>query len=403
MNTVHNRFIEPLDVLFLRGNRLFGDPGSYGESLVPPWPSVVAGALRSRILADDGVDLVDFAKGAVTHPRFGTPDSPGDFAVAAFHLARRTEDQRVEALIAPPADLVTGEAEPGALDLRVLSPTVLQAGNGLACSYPLPLVPVLGQSRRTKPTGGYWLTEDGWRKYLAGKTPKPSDLVESGRLWALDPRIGVGLDAATRRASDGRLFSVQAVVMRKREHGKGDGFDVGFLAAITGAEPPARGTLRFGGDGRGAAIHGVDYRPPEPDYGAIVGAGRCRLVLTTPGLFATTSAAGEGPRAGWLPTGTVQAADGSLRFDLQGVRGRLVCAAVSRAEVISGWDLAKWQPKPAQRAAPTGSVYWVDGLETTPEALRKLAGVGLWGDPCEDPQRRAEGFNRVCIAAWSQP
>ena len=29
-------FIEPLDLLFLRGNKLFGDPGSFGESLVRP-------------------------------------------------------------------------------------------------------------------------------------------------------------------------------------------------------------------------------------------------------------------------------------------------------------------------------------------------------------------------------
>ena len=49
-----SRFIEPLDVLFLRGNQLFGEPGSYGEALMPPWPSVAAGALRTRILADDG-------------------------------------------------------------------------------------------------------------------------------------------------------------------------------------------------------------------------------------------------------------------------------------------------------------------------------------------------------------
>ena len=41
-----HRFLEPLDVLFLRANKLFGDPGSYGESLVPPWPSAAAGALR---------------------------------------------------------------------------------------------------------------------------------------------------------------------------------------------------------------------------------------------------------------------------------------------------------------------------------------------------------------------
>jgi len=89
-----------------------------------------------------------------------------------------------------------------------------------------------------------------------------------------------------------------------------------------------------------------------------------------------------------------------MRLDLHGVKGRLVCAALPRAEVVSGWDLAQWQPKPAQRAAPTGSVYWLDQLEATPEALRKLAAQGLWGDPCEDAARRAEGFNRVWLATW---
>ncbi|MBI4864718.1 MAG: hypothetical protein HY815_31355 [Candidatus Riflebacteria bacterium] len=48
--------IEPLDVLHLRGNRLFADSG-HGECVMPPWPSVFAGALRTRILADLGVDL----------------------------------------------------------------------------------------------------------------------------------------------------------------------------------------------------------------------------------------------------------------------------------------------------------------------------------------------------------
>ena len=58
-------FIEPLDVLFLRGNKLFGDPGSFGEAMIPPWPSVAAGALRSRMLADAGIDLAAFARGEV--------------------------------------------------------------------------------------------------------------------------------------------------------------------------------------------------------------------------------------------------------------------------------------------------------------------------------------------------
>ena len=52
------------------------------------------------------------------------------------------------------------------------------------------------------------------------------------------------------------------------------------------------------------------------------------------------------------------------------------------------------------RAAPTGSVWWLDELDATPDALRKLAETGLWREPCDDAARRAEGFNRIAIAAY---
>ena len=71
-----------------------------------------------------------------------------------------------------------------------------------------------------------------------------------------------------------------------------------------------------------------------------------------------------------------------------------------RAEVVSGWDLALAQPKPAERVAPSGSVYWLDELEATPEQLRKLAEHGLWDEETQNAARRAEGFNRFTFAAW---
>ena len=71
-----------------------------------------------------------------------------------------------------------------------------------------------------------------------------------------------------------------------------------------------------------------------------------------------------------------------------------------RSEVVSGWDLAQWQPKPALRAAPAGSVYWLEDLQATPEQLGKLAEWGLWSEPCEDKTRRAEGFNRFALATF---
>lgn len=391
---LHFLRIEPLDVLLLRGNQSFGDPGSYGDVVMPPWPSVAAGAIRSRMLADVGADLAAFARSEQPHPALGTPARPGPFTLRALHVARlpdssKTPQERIDLLMPPPADLVINEEDKqkGKQVSQVLALTPTALPSTLASSCPLPQAPVLAQSTRGKPASGWWLTQAGWRKYLRGQTPDPADCVRTGSLWQFDERVGVGLSPETRSAADGRLFTTRAIAMQK---------GVGLVAAISGlagAQPPESGLLRLGGDGRAACIQRIDPAYidwPLPDWDAISKQNRCRLVLTSPGLFTQ----------GWLPNGFTEQGDGIWRFNLHGVQGRLAAAAVARNETISGWDLARWQPKPAQRVAPTGSVYWLDELKASPDALRQLAERGLWSASCEDETRRAEGFNRVQIAAW---
>src|SRR5690625_4217360 len=376
------RFLDPVDVLFLRGNKLFGDPGSHGEALVPPWPSVAAGALRSRMLVDADIDLAAFADGQTSHPELGTPAKPGTFAIAGFYLARRRQDD-YEILMPPPSDLVISKREndPSELEIRLLQPQPLHTG--LQCSGDLPLTSVLAQGdKRSKPVGGYWLSQRGWQQYLNGEAPDAAEFTPSSDLWQLDERVGIGLNADTGSMADGRLFTVQAVAFTE---------GVGFIAAVQGATPPQNGLLRFGGDGRAVEVSTIDLQPPQADYQKIINSERCRLVLTTPGLFAD----------GWLPNG-VQRSGEEYVFDLHGARGRLVAAALSRADVISGWDLAQWQPKPAQRAVPSGSVFWLEDVEATSESLDKLVNQGLWSEKCKDPQRRAEGFNRLTLAPWAE-
>lgn len=379
MNDVTICFITPLDVLFLRGNQSFGDPGSYGDSVMPPWPSVAAGAIRSRMLADDGIDLAAFGKSEVSHDTLGTPAQPGSFMLNAFHVARR-EGAKVEILVAPPADLfiTADENDKDKAHAQRLTPTA--STQGVMTSSPLPLLPVLAQDERRKAAGGWWLTQSGWQKYLQGETPDSADLVKTSALWGMDERVGVGLSEQTRSAEDGKLFTNRAVALQH---------NVGFVAAISGATPPASGLLRLGGDGRAASIENADVHWPAPDYEAIAAAGRCRLVLTSPGLFS----------AGWLPNGCRQENE-VVHFDLHGVKARLVAASVARSEVISGWDLARWQPKAAQRIAPAGSVYWLNELQASPDALKKLAACGLWSDVCEDVARRVEGYNRLALACF---
>lgn len=375
-----HRFIEPLDVLFLRGNKLFGDPGSHGESLVPPWPSAAAGALRSHLLALDGTDLAAFAKGHITHPSLGTPAAPGSFAITSFTLARQLDDGALQTLHALPADLVVTDRDGDAKHIQSLRPQAPHTG--MLSSSGFAQVPLLAESERRKATSGLWLSQAGWQRYLNGQLPNAErDLVKTSELWAIDSRVGIGLNADTRSADDGKLFTTQAVAFKPR---------VGFVASVRGATLPAQGSLRLGGDGRAASSQSVDHHAPQADLHAIANQARCRVVLTTPGLFAQ----------GWLPNGFQREADGHHWINLQGVRARLVCATVPRSETISGWDLANWQPKAALRSAPSGSVYWLDQLQATPEALGKLADNGFWSDACEDTHRRAEGFNRFAFADY---
>jgi CRISPR-associated protein Cmr3 len=382
-------------VLYLRGNKLFGDAGSFGEALVPPWPSVAAGALRSRMLVDAKADP---ANPASWPPALGTSEKPASFTVTAFHLARRFTDGRVECLIAPPADLVITRAKE-ILSVRRLLPTRVPAD--LSSSFELPLVPVLAEAERAKPASGYWLTQAAWQAYLEGKPPEPCALVSSSSLWAFDTRVGVGLEASTRSVADGRLFTTQAVALTQRGRRIKDervaDFDVGFVASVAGAEVPTSGLVRLGGDGRGAALHPVKASLPDIDPKKILATRRCRIVLTSPSLFT----------AGWLPAGAKpeeRREDGAVRFALAGVSGWIVCAAVLRSEVVSGWDLSRWQPKPALRAAPAGSVYWLELDESvTHQALCKLTERGLWTEEeFEQNPRRAEGFNRFTFALCGQ-
>lgn len=374
-------FIEPLDVLYLRGNKLFGEAGSYGEALLPPWPSVVAGAIRSRMLADAQLDLAEFGRNEIAHPQLGTPEQPGSFRITGFHFARRRSNGQMENLYPLPSDLLVLENDAKEIIIRKLSP-VAQPNNGIQTSTVFDMLPVLAETKRRKPLTGYWLNDAGWQICLQGQVPTSKHLVRTAELWSYDQRVGVGLNADTRHAEEGHLFSMQAVAFKP---------DVGFVCTITGATPPEYGTLRFGGDGRAAAISAIPAVKPVIDVDQILQTRCCRLILTTPGIFTQ----------GWLPNGAKQAANGEIVFDLYDVTGKIHCASVPRAEVISGWNMAKSEPKPAQRVAPTGSIYWLMLDETvTAKSLDKLAESGLWSESCEDISRRAEGFNLLTIAAF---
>jgi CRISPR-associated protein Cmr3 len=378
------RFIAALDVLFPRGNRLFGDAGQYGEAQMPPWPSLAAGAIRSRMLAADAIDLSGFANGQKPTGRLGevlgTPMEPGSFRLAWFSLAHRNGDA-VEPVVPLPADLVA-RSENNAL--LYLNPRVVS--ERLNASHSTPQLAVLCQEKASKPEGGVWLKGAGLACYLRGDAiQKALHTTTTSHLWATDPRLGIALDPIKRAAQEGLLYTTKGIAPHK---------DVGFLAVITGADGvvPKNGLIRLGGDGRGARIELCQTKFPEPDWDSIGREKRFRVVLATPGLFEN----------GWRLPGL---ADSGVWSGLRGLSATLVSAAVPRAQVVSGWDLADRKPKPALRAAPAGSVYWFKAPDTDGSSLirelRRLVSEGLGCiSQYPDKTRIVEGFNNVMVANW---
>lgn len=384
------RFIEPLDVLYLRGNKLFGDAGSYGEALMPPWPSLAAGALRSRMLADHDIDLAAFAQAGerlpglsdALHACLGTPQKPGKFRINLFTLACREKEQAQPCFPLPADVVVTAKTLD---DVTYLQPTAWHSA--LQSSYALPRPPLLRAAGPAKPQSNLWLNAAGLSVYLNGEKLGKEHLLRGGELWKFDHRLGIALNGAQRTVAKGMLYTAQTVALSRCQ-----GRDTGFLVGVDGADGllPKDGLLRFGGDGRGAALHAVSSKNllPAPDGRRIEQDRRFRLALATPGLFAD----------GWRLPGLD--AD-NLWHGPDGCTARLVAAAVQRADTVSGWDLAKQQPKSAQRIAPVGSVYWFEDFQGQTEAIRKLATDGFWAmSDYPDSSRRAEGFNNVLIAAW---
>ena len=441
------RRIRPLDILHLRGNRLFADSG-HGVSVMPPAPSVFSGAIRSRILVEEGVSFEDVASGRIAEGPVravlgGGPDDPGSFRIRWSGLdvegldveGLDVEGLDVEGLdveghapksgqgkspspapgvyLPAPGDLVFEEgpaaegADRGPLRVHRLVPRSLASIPGVRIGSAAPGVPFLQCPRRFKPATGVWIHVEAYRRHLAGEGVEAGDCARSGDLWKRDDRLGITLDPAHRSAAKGLLYTSEAIALAP---------GVSFRVEIAGGGSlvPESGFLRLGGDARAAAIETVPSNE-DPLEVPVPGGDRFRMILVTPGLFPD----------GWLPPGTRLEANRIL-WSIGGLTAELEAASVSRHEVVSGWDLVAGGPKPAQRSVPAGSVTWWRWTGTTGgtgavdvaarrAALAPLVEHGLWpllkdvlSD--EDPAvrrlwsaRRAEGFNNVRFGTGESP
>jgi CRISPR-associated protein Cmr3 len=125
---------------------------------------------------------------------------------------------------------------------------------------------------------------------------------------------------------------------------------------------------------------------------AIVAAGRARLMLLTPAFF----------KDGALP-----AWSGVPWPGLETVTATVRAACVPRPQVVSGWDLAadnrpgraKGRAKPTRRLAASGSVYFLE-LHGSPADLGRWCDSVWLATVSDDEPSRRDGFGLAVLGTW---
>jgi len=402
--------VEPRDPLIAREGRPFGpDAGAAATSLPFPFPSTLAGGVRSRSAIDengafqyerDDTDhLNQLKKIRIRGPLLvQLADDSNDIALGedawlvpmpndAQLFATDSQDIVLLRRLVPlpsSTDAQTDFDQKGGE--KQLSLVGLERSNDAQARKPL--------SHKLR----YW----HWKRFQRWLiNPAHLEQEENMSLTSLgyedlirDYRLHVSMDSEREMGKDGMLFGTSGLEFThpgektKRLH------EARRLALAIDVEDNDHGTTPLPGV---AALAGerriVTWRqsnerfPSCPDEikKAIKETKRCRLVLLTPARFM------EGYYPNWLRTTHARAC---------GVKVKLQAIAVRRPQVVSGWDLALGKPKPSRRLAPAGTVFFlsVEGDKAALDAWIEHTWMQCISD---DDQDRRDGFGLAVLGTWA--
>jgi len=339
--------IRPIDTLFFRDARPFGPAGKANSGL--PSPQTLAGAIRTLLLEAHGVNLEKFGERVNMTGSFDQTlqEIGGDVsALSQVQITGPWLCRNRKILVPLPSNLKSTKPFPSPLtrensftkdDIVRLDP--LRTPPHGWKPKETGLLPLWYHGRKSlKSLTNCYLTPSGMQAYLEGGKPEMEDIVSADTLYAIDRRVGIGIEGELNTASEGLIYSAGMLSLKE---------GVTFCAEVRGnssiIEPLKQSNLlmKFGGEGRYVEVS----RHSDKNWPSMFAQGGdgCLLVLTTPAWF-----------DGWKPPNLP-----------------CIAAAVPGFDGISGWDLASRSPKPNRFMVQSGSVYFLPSNENLSRELVK--------------------------------
>lgn len=369
-------FIEPNDVLMFRDGRPFsGGDDHFAKGMFPPAPATFYGAVRSKILSEKYPEYDSFRENKIPDSikaEIGTPTSDGTLSITNFMLAKRSQSGNIIPLFSTPRDLLRVKGEESKYFLLRPEETVK---NNAKINLPNQLINLLWfKTEKVLEEIGGFLDLMGMEEYLLGNTPLK--IIETQDIYLREERTGIKKNRIRRAVETGALYSVEYFRLKE---------DIGLLVELEGTiNFPAEGLLRIGGDHRSAHYKKVDCLMPDLEKikAKVLLNKHFKLILTTPAIF----------QKGWLPSWINE---DSLEGVREGIRLKMISAAIGRPIGLGGFDLAKKIPKAMKKAVPAGSVYYFEIEDGSLEGIFDI----FWLKSISD-EKSKEGFGITLIGGY---
>ncbi len=366
--------LSPLDTFFFRDGKPFskGEEGEESEAcgIFPPFPSTAYGALRTEYIAENGFRA--FKEGKLKHV-IGTlePESikNANFRIKGIFLADESHTY-----FTLPRDIVQEKEGDKFYHLSLCSSSEIFSN----APFGELLIYNKKNERAEYPVNAF-INQYDMKNYLLD-CEVPSSCMTRDKFLTIEPKIGIGRNAATLTSKEGLLYRLG--MMRFN-----DNFRLNL--EVCGISLNNRGILKLGGENKPFA-----YEITEPEFllesdefkqelaerleqkrknGRI----RFKIYLATPSIW----------DSGW----NMDAAS----LSLSRIPCEIITAAVGKYSNIGGWDLAKTKPKTMYRAVPAGSVYYCETeYETTAKEI-----IDAFHYKNISDRRSEEGFGLAFVGA----
>jgi CRISPR-associated protein Cmr3 len=318
-------FIEPTDVWLFGDGRPF-DQGynQRAESLFPPYPTVIQGAIRSYYLTlqkglnwDDPQQIKQLVGDATDYK---------NLRLRGPYLAKKSGIGNIDLYFPLPASSIIVDNEHHHIE-PCDAPTLMTEGVYGSSFTPKLLIE---KQPHSKGETNLWVSKEQLETLHSKENTtvgKPASC-----FYRYESRLGIEIESRSRTTKEGALFEVNYIRLTS---------DSGLYLEMDGYEGwPNTGLLKLGGENRGATFEQVPLLTwPEKQE---MLPERFLLYFCSPTYF----------NNGWQPETWSKFFEGEVR---------LASAAISHYETIGGYDLAKKEHKNSRRYVPAGSVYYFEG------------------------------------------